>query len=348
MKFLRKRTRPDNLTTESRETRQTLGRTIYVVFLVVFLILVLNYFLGDYVLFRSDGLIMRDQSTVAAPFIAKVESTYVREGQAVEEGMLLLKLRSPEIIERLADLMVKRAALTAQAADLKIRSEVLTALLPLAKSYDAKAETVIKEYEMPAVQGFVPNSRYAEAMRLQFDTRREYVRLTAESRILAGEIRALDAALAEVDTMIGELQAAYSGGLVRAAVSGTAGATVPYQGDVYRPGDPLLTIYFGEPYVLVYLPRRYLFSVKAGMELKVSDGQHTMAGVIKEVLAVTSLLPKEFQNAFQQSGRSQLAKIKLPSPMPFPMLQKVRVSQPYPTLCGEGCWRMLSAARDYF
>ncbi len=332
MKFLIKRTRPDNFTTEGLNRSQTLGRTIYVVFLVVFAIAVFNYFFGDYVLFRSDGLVMRDQSTVATPFIARVESIYVREGQAVEEGVLLLKLRSPEIIERLADLMVKRAALIAQAADLKIRSEVLTALLPVAKSFDAKAETVVKEFDTPAAQGFVPNSRYAEAMRLQFDTRREYLRLTAESHVLAGQTKALDAALAEVDSMIGELQAVYSGGLVRASVSGTAGATVPYQGDVYRPGDPLLTIYFGEPYVLVYLPHRYLFSVKAGMELKVSDGQHSTAGVIKEILPVTSLLPKEFQNAFQQAGRGQLAKIKLPSPTPFPMLQKVRVSRPYAAL----------------
>ena len=108
--------------------------------------------------------------------------------------------------------------------------------------------------------------------------------------------------------MIGELQAVYSGGLVRASVSGTPGATVPYQGDVYRPGDPLLTIYFGEPYVLVYLPHRYLFFVKAGMELKVSDGQHSTAGVIKEILPVTSLLPKDFQNAFQQAGRGHSPK----------------------------------------
>ena len=104
MKFLIKRTRPDNFTTEGLNRSQTLGRTIYVVFLVVFAIAVFNYFFGDYVLFRSDGLVMRDQSTVATPFIARVESIYVREGQAVEEGVLLLKLRSPEIIERLGEL----------------------------------------------------------------------------------------------------------------------------------------------------------------------------------------------------------------------------------------------------
>ena len=131
----------------------------------------------------------------------------------------------------------------------------------------------------------------------------------------------------------------YADGLVRAPVSGTIGPSVPSVGDVYRPGDPLLTVYFGEPYILLYLPRRYLFPAYAGMKLEVTDGQNTASGVISETLPVTDALPKEFQNTYKPSDRNQLAKIKLePSTTVFPLLQKVRVTRPLLQLLAASSW----------
>ena len=83
-----------------------------------------------------------------------------------------------------------------------------------------------------------------------------------------------------------------------------------FVGNVYRPGDPLLSISSGDPYVLIYLPRRYLFSIYVGMQMRVTDGQHTENGVVSEILPVTASLPKEFQNTFQPSDRNQLAKVR--------------------------------------
>jgi len=312
----------------------------------MFLIFVLNYFWGDYFIFRSDGVVMRDQSTVAAPYIVQVDSIYVSEGQVVEKGQLLVKLLSVEILEHLADLSSKRATLIAQEADYKIRAESLKTLLPLAERQDARAQATVTEFDKVAGQKLIPSVQYEQAQRLQFEARRERARLTAENNVLSGEVTALDAALAEANAMFRDLQTVYSGGLRRAAVSGTIGPTVPSQGDVYRPGDPLMTIYFGEPYVLVYLPRRYLFSVYAGMELRVWDGQHSTPGVIKEILPVSNALPREFQNAFRPADRNQLAKIRLTAPLPFPLLQKVRVSAAYPKFCGAVCRWMLGNPWD--
>ena len=99
--------------------------------------------------------------------------------------------------------------------------------------------------------------------------------MAAESRVLKHQMAALDAALNDADRTLKDMQTLYSGGLVHAPVSGAVGATVPSIGHVYRPGEPLLTVYFGQPYVLVYLPRRYLFPVEIGMKMKVTDGQNT-------------------------------------------------------------------------
>ena len=152
--------------------------------------------------------------------------------------------------------------------------------------------------------------------------------------MLNGELSSLDKAFANANDAITKLQALYSDGIVRSPVSGSIGASVPSVGNVYRPGDPILSIYSGDPYVLVYLPRRYLFPLFVGMELRLTDGRDIADGVIAEILPVTDTLPKEFQNTFQPQDRNQLAKIKLASPATFPLNQKVSVSR-YSTLLGE-------------
>ena len=102
-----------------------------------------------------------------------------------------------------------------------------------------------------------------------------------------------------------------------------------------------MTISYGEPYVLVYLPRRYFFPVYVGMQLEVTDGQRKASGAIAEILPVTDALPKEFQNTFQPSDRNQLAKIELASSTPFPLLQKVRVSRPLLSMLGVSSWMQI-------
>ena len=73
--------------------------------------------------------------------------------------------------------------------------------------------------------------------------------------------------------------------------------------------------------------------ISEGMEVSVTDGRDTATGVVSEILPVTDTLPKEFQNTFTPSDRSQLAKIKLEVRAPFPLNQKVSVSH-YPSVFG--------------
>jgi hypothetical protein len=59
------------------------------------------------------------------------------------------------------------------------------------------------------------------------------------------------------------------------------------------------------------------------------DGQFTEKGVITDILPVTAMLPKEFQNTFQPTNRNRLAKIKVAAGARFPLNQKVSVTRPY-------------------
>jgi multidrug resistance efflux pump len=327
---LKKRIRADNLPNERRVARGSAGRIIYLALLVAFGLAVLNYFFGDFLLLRADGLVLRDHTVVATTYIARVQKVNVKEGQHVTKGDPLLQLQSIEVLERIADLSFKRADLAAKATEFKIRADSVEQLLPLAERREAEAKRVVVQFQGMQKEGFARSAPYADALKSEYEASKDRVTLASQSRVLKEELSALDAARADADTTFEDLQRIYANGLVSAPISGAAGALVPFVGNVYRPGEPMLSIYWGEPYVLMYLPRRYLFSIDVGMKLKVTDGQHTEDGVVAEILPLTDTLPKEFQNTFQPSNRNQLAKVTLPATSVFPLNQKVTVSRTGP------------------
>lgn len=327
MRPLRQRLRPDNIPNEKRVERGRAGRIIYVILLFVFGLGVINYLFGDYVLLEADGLVLSDAHIIATPYVALVQTVDVDEGQTVEAGDILLKLRSTEIMERLADLSTKRAELAAKATDFKIRAASVTQLLPLAERRAAEAVNTIKQFDTLAAAKLVTSARYQEALRVNYEASKDRVNLMTQSHVLKEELSSLNKALADADEAIAELQELYADGIMRSPAAGSIGASVPSVGNVYRPGEPILSVYSGEPYVLAFLPRRYLFPMRVGMKVHVSDGREHADGVVSEILHVTDTLPKEFQNTFKPSDRNQLAMIKLDTPASFPLNQKVSVSR---------------------
>ena len=91
----------------------------------------------------------------------------------------------------------------------------------------------------------------------------------------------------------------------------------------------MLSILTGETYVLAYLPSRYLFPIRPGTKVVVSSGRHRDAGVIENILPVSEALPREFQNNFKPTDRSQLARIRLSNKTKFPTFEKVEISLDY-------------------
>lgn len=333
MRPLKKRLRADNIPNEQRVVRGRTARTIYILLLAAFGLTVANYVLGDYFLLEADGLVIRDQNVVATTYVASVVEVDVKEGQSVETGTPLLKLQSSEILERLAELSTKRAELAASRIDFKVKAENVTQLLPLAERRAAEAVSTIKQFDSLADARLVTSARYQEALRESYEASRDRVNLVTQRQVLKDEMVSLDSALGMADDAIEQLKKLYANGVVRSPVTGSIGATVPLVGNVYRPGEPILSIYSGEPYVLVFLPRRYLFPISVGMEVSVTDGRDVADGIISEILPVTDALPKEFQNTFKPSDRNQLAKITLQGHVGFPLNQKVSVSR-YGSLLG--------------
>ena len=328
MRPIKKRLRSDNIPNEKRVMRGRTGRAIYLVLLFFFGLAIFNYTLGDYVLLDADGLVVSDAHVIATPYVAQVSSVDVKEGQSVEAGDTLVKLQSTEILERLAELSTKRASLVAQATDFKVRSQKVAELLPLAERRVEEAVNTITKFDALATSRLVTSARYQEVLRTNFEANKDRVGLVTQQKVLKDELASLDRALADADDATEKLKALYANGIERAPVSGYVGASIPSVGHVFRPGEPIMSVHYGKPHVLAYLPRRYLFPINIGMSVLVSDGRDSAKGTISEILPVTDSLPKEFQNTFKPKDRNQLAKIVFEESPPFPLNQKVNITRP--------------------
>ncbi|MCW2309106.1 HlyD family secretion protein [Rhodobium gokarnense] len=325
MRSLKKRPRADTIANQERKGRSRPGRHIYFALLVVFSFAVANYVWGDLVMLRGGGLVLRDKTVIAATFVARVAKVDVSEGQTVGEGDTLLRIESTEVLERLAELSIRQAELAQQAATFQLRSAVARQLLPLAARRETETSKVLVRFDDMSDRGLLTSTRYEEALRANFNARQDRVKLATETETLAAQISALEEARADAARAVADLMSHYAGGVIRAPAGGTVGARVPSIGSVFRAGDPILSVYSGEAYVLTYLPRRYLLPIEAGMEVTVSSGRHRSDGVITDILPVSDALPREFQNTFKPRDRNQLARIRLADPGVFPVYEKVEI-----------------------
>ncbi len=327
MKTLRKRPRPDALKTEQRRATNNAGRMVYFGLLMAALLAGVNFMFGDYVFLRADGLVLRDKSTISATYLARVEAVDVKPGAEVEKGAHVLQLQSMDVLERLADLSSRNASLTAKAAEFTVRSETITKLLPLAERRERETAKVLEKFDRLSDIKLVTTARYDDALRTRFEAQRSLVQFKAEDSALREELEALTAARSDAEAALADLRRHYAGGVVRVPISGSIGTSVPSVGDVHKPGETILSVYSGDPYVLAYLPRRYLFSIHPGTRVKIQSGRVSATGVITEILPVTGALPKEFQNSFKPRDRSQLARIHFDAEPPFPLHEKIKITR---------------------
>ena len=327
LRKLKKRPRSDKHVNQDRKLGGNWGRRVYLALLFIFALTMINYLWGDLLFLRFAGLVLQDKTVVAVSYVARIEAVEVSEGQTVHQGQTLLRIASMDVLERIADLSIRQAELTQRAAELKLRSDVAMQMQPLAERREEQTDSVLRQFDMLGIRGLVTSARYNEILLANFDAREDRIKFAAESETLSMQIADLEAARRDSMNAIRNLEAHYADGVVRARLDGSIGAQIPSVGDVYRAGEPILSVYSGDAHVLAYLPSRYLFPIRPGMEVTVSSGRYRDDGVITEILPVSDALPLEFQNTFEPRERNQLAKIHLSDPSQFPVSAKVEVTR---------------------
>lgn len=332
MKRLRSKSRVDTLAVQQSWRSGQWTRRIYLVLLAAIALVVLNYSLGDAVILRADGMVVRDRYDVGATFPAKVAAVYVEKGDRVDKGQVLAKLESAEILKDIAQLSLQFADISTRDAQIAIRAGTTRELVPLAERHAEQSASAVQRYE--TMKGLIPTNRQSEALGSKYMTAARLAELKNEAKVIEKQLPLLQAAQERAQQALSQLDAFYDKGNIKAPFSGVLGSKVPVPGQVVNFGDVLFDLYGTHTEVLAYLPEMYLFRLDVGDKVNVTGGRTSAIGTVDAILPVTDALPPEFQNTFRPRDRGQLVRISLPEKDDFAIAQKIEVSG-----CAVGwCW----------
>lgn len=326
LRRIRTRMRPDTHVNEPRARRRSRGRIIYLVCLFVLAATVLDHLWGNRVIADIDGLVLRESDVIAATNVSRIDEIYVRPGEPVEQGQILMRTSSLDLLDSLANYAVRNAELVEREETLRSRIELVMRLLPLAKDRETEAEMALEGSRALLSRGLLDVSRFEDAAENAYEARKEAAALDVERTTLARELAAISAAKSVAQRAVADLRMHYNDGVVRAAKRGTIGERVPSVGEVYTAGEDILSVISGRPYVLAYLPDTYLFSLKEGLDVRISGARITARGYISEVLPVAQALPPEFSHAFRPDASRQLARIEFHHDASLPTFSTVRIT----------------------
>ena len=337
MTRLKKRPRSDSQGNDVRHAnRRRWDRTIYLALLAIFALSIGNYFVGDRVFLRADGLVLRDRTVVSATSLVRIAEVRIRPGQQVRRGDVLFRADSPEILDRLADYAMRVAELDERTAELRGRVRMSVELLPLAREREARLDADLARVGSPRLDedaapirrsSLLTTSRRQTLEGQVYDAAAEVHRLTALVAALRQEIAAVAAARQQAKESIRRLSQYYGEGLHLAPEDGIISGEVPAVGEVFTPGEPMATVLWGPQYILTYLPESYAFGLRTGQDVRVRSGTLVETGMIEQILPVSKSLPDEFQNTFRSRERRQLARIALPPASAIPTHATVRIDR---------------------
>jgi multidrug resistance efflux pump len=326
MRFLKHRPLAQVLPNEPRSQRLMVIRWLYLTTVLVGAIWLINFFVGDRLLFRSEGLVLGEPAVVAAEFTVTLRDVLVREGETVEAGETVAVVSSQAVAETIARLAADVAVRTVRQSELRIRREVIDAMIPLAENREKFASDTRKEFEGLLDRRYVPLNQHSTAIENEFRSFQDLQSLKSEKRVVESELGNLEAVLAEAQTAISDLRRVYRNGRLTSPLAGVVTRLAADKGSVVRAGEPIIELSGSRRFVLAYLPTGTLYKVKEGDEVSVNSGLQTSAGIIMRVEPFAVALPREFQRAFTPVERQQVIRIEfLPDQSPPPLFTKVAV-----------------------
>jgi len=326
MRYLKRRTLAQAPVNEPRSRRLAIIRWVYLSTVLGLAIWLGNFFLGDRIFFRSEGLVLGESAVVATEFPVTVRDILVREGESVDAGKIVAIVSSQSVVETIAKLSADVAARSIRQSELRIRADVVNTMIPLAENRENFAVNARKELETLVDRHYLALNQHATALENEFRGIQDLQSLKSEKHVIESELGTLGSTLVEAETAIADLRRSYDDGRLAAPITGVVTRLAADKGSVVRAGEPIIELNGNNRYVLAYVPTGSIYQVKEGDEVTVTTGLRSVRGVIKRVEPFAAALPREFQRAFMPVERQQVIRIEfMPDQSPPPLFTKVSV-----------------------
>lgn len=212
------------------------------------------------------------------------------------------------------------ASVLSRSTQLSVREDVIDSVAPMVAQRSKEARTARLASEEKSYAGLYSVERRFKLIENEINSMSSEAGAKAESEAIARDLPRLAAA---VDAALGameRLKEVYAEGRIRAPVSGVVGRLNVSKGSVVRPGDSLMEIFHGTPYVLAYVPEGALYHVECGDRVQIKIGFILLAGRVTRIYPVTAQLPAEFRVSLRQPRRAQIVRIDFEPDQAYPSL----------------------------
>jgi len=300
--------------------KRNLGRWIYIGLLMLIGLWAFDVFFGQFFFLRGNGLVVARPYVVASEYIGTVQDISVRQGEAVNEGDVVAFLKSKQYDEELARSHFELSALSADRARLTSELNGQRELIALAKKRLSSATSFRARLETGLANGVSTGTALNTAYEREYTAREDLERITSDITALRAELAALYQQIDQRRVLMQKIEAAYDGGRLVAPAGGIVTEVNAIESSVIRPGDPIMTIAAGTPYVLAYFENGSLYDIEPGQQVTMYYGTRNLIGIVTALLPVSEQLPEEFQRSFEPTDRAQIAEIRIANPENFPPL----------------------------
>ena len=330
MKRLRSgKKRFDGLRTEARpRKRGRIGRYVYLAFIGVFALSLFDFLAGDLVYLRADGMVSQSVAIVGPEYPGTVLSLEVAPGDHVVKGQAVARMRSQDMLRDIADLAAQVATADARLGELRIQRRKIASLIPEAGRMAAETGEHRKKIERLEREGLVTTNRSARADASAYDALEDLKELETEAGLVEAELERFRTIAERTRRALGEVEAVYDEGVLRAVESGMVGNVLVAPGDGVATGQRMAEVFHGPHYVLAYVPVGALYEVEPGDEVAIRVGFHTLSGQVEGRRPLAHRLPQEFQRQFRTVERMQLVRIRLTEGVAPPLFTEVEVTWP--------------------
>lgn len=312
-----------------RQRVRRLGRFVYLALVIGFALYIISTLTGHLVVLNASGLVTSDRFVVGAAYTARVVETNVAPGGAVNEGEVIARLESTEVLSTMAQLAQNNALIEGRRQAVIKRQQVVEALIPVARRRLDTAQNGEVRLARDTTGETVSQTYRSTVLTEAFEAERDLATLESEAASMQTELATIDANLAEVQSAIEKTRQSYADGVVTAPVNGTVSATVASPGQVLRAGEPVMELMNGNQFVLAYLANGRLYDVLPGERVVMTDGVRTVSGRVERVDVVADNLPSDFRTTFGLHERQQVMRVVSDEELPFPYLSRVSVVSPW-------------------
>lgn len=323
---LKTRPRLDALDNQRRGAGKKLGRRIYFGLLVALGLSLVYFFVGARFVLVADGLVMRQRYLVAAEYDSRLMESYIRPGDTIRAGQMLMRLDSRDIANKLSDYNTKRSELQNQLEEIEALLAQSNKLLPLAEEQARRASDYAERVDGLFNKGFTTLLTRNQAADISLSKRRDVAALEGEKQSAEKRLKTVSLTISELQSVIDDTKKVFDEGYIYAPVAGVVGPVIPATGQVNQKGEPILEILSGQAYILAFFPTNRLYSLSAGDTVTISNGLRTARGRIENVGGLTDAVPAEFQNTLKRRERQEIVRITIETEADFPLGSTVSIS----------------------